>query len=388
LTPDLEVIDRRVIQPTADYIELIKTVDKFLTKRSHKLIDYDRYRDNHQKLKARTDRNVSDEKKLANLEIQLDQATRDFNNINNLLKSQLPVFLQLRVNFIDPCFLTFYYYQIKIYDTLTHSFRNIVNQNYDPNEPILAGYHKKAIAGVEMLEGLSVRRKPGAPRPSGEYSETGGDTVDDEDQTNSNSSLEKKNPMVVTNPFAANAAKVDPSASFQATHPPPPYQPTPSTSYTPPTNQPGNPFNKPPPSSITTPATTSLSSSAASAPMKPPVATKPSGLTYSSAGGMAPSSNSKSTTSNSNPSLNTTSSSGTPPNRFSNPTSTTTSLSTPQKKYVIALYDFAAQAPGDLSFKKDDRIELVSRTPDVNDWWTGKLGSVTGVFPGNYVAEI
>lgn len=52
------------------------------------------------------------------------------------------------------------------------------------------------------------------------------------------------------------------------------------------------------------------------------------------------------------------------------------------KKYVLALYDYDAQAEGDLSFRKDDKIELVERTADQNDWWTGKLGDVVGIFPG------
>jgi amphiphysin len=50
--------------------------------------------------------------------------------------------------------------------------------------------------------------------------------------------------------------------------------------------------------------------------------------------------------------------------------------------YVTALYDYTAQAEGDLSFHKGDQIEIVERTQDVNDWWTGRLSGVTGVFPG------
>ncbi|KAI9282242.1 hypothetical protein BY458DRAFT_497613 [Sporodiniella umbellata] len=69
-----------------------------------------------------------------------------------------------------------------------------------------------------------------------------------------------------------------------------------------------------------------------------------------------------------------------PPPAYTNP---------PEKAHwVVALYDYVAQAEGDLSFKKDDRIELVQRTADTNDWWTGRLNGATGVFPGNYVAEM
>lgn len=58
--------------------------------------------------------------------------------------------------------------------------------------------------------------------------------------------------------------------------------------------------------------------------------------------------------------------------------------SEPPKKYVVALYDFAAQADGDLDFKSGDRIELVERTENVEDWWTGKLNGKEGVFPGMF----
>ncbi|TQS32507.1 hypothetical protein Golomagni_07173, partial [Golovinomyces magnicellulatus] len=52
---------------------------------------------------------------------------------------------------------------------------------------------------------------------------------------------------------------------------------------------------------------------------------------------------------------------------------------------VTALYDFAAQAEGDLSFSAGDVIEIVSRTKNDNEWWTGKLNGKQGQFPGNYV---
>ncbi|ODV62062.1 BAR and SH3 domain-containing protein [Ascoidea rubescens DSM 1968] len=50
-----------------------------------------------------------------------------------------------------------------------------------------------------------------------------------------------------------------------------------------------------------------------------------------------------------------------------------------------ALYDYAAQAEGDLSFNAGSVIEIVQRTSDSNGWWTGQLNGRVGVFPGNYV---
>lgn len=50
-----------------------------------------------------------------------------------------------------------------------------------------------------------------------------------------------------------------------------------------------------------------------------------------------------------------------------------------------ALYDYTAQAQGDLTFPAGAVIEIIQRTEDANGWWTGKYNGQTGVFPGNYV---
>ena len=50
--------------------------------------------------------------------------------------------------------------------------------------------------------------------------------------------------------------------------------------------------------------------------------------------------------------------------------------------YVVAMYDYTATADGDLSFRTGDQIEVVQRTASAEDWWTGRLNGVQGVFPG------
>ncbi|GAB7347661.1 hypothetical protein MBLNU459_g4526t1 [Dothideomycetes sp. NU459] len=57
----------------------------------------------------------------------------------------------------------------------------------------------------------------------------------------------------------------------------------------------------------------------------------------------------------------------------------------PQAETVTALYDYEAQAEGDLSFSAGETIEIVQRTANVNEWWIGKIGARQGQFPGNYV---
>ncbi|CAL8578861.1 hypothetical protein XPA_004632 [Xanthoria parietina] len=56
-----------------------------------------------------------------------------------------------------------------------------------------------------------------------------------------------------------------------------------------------------------------------------------------------------------------------------------------QKDQAIALYTFDADQPGDLGFKKGEVITITKRTENPTDWWTGRIGDRTGVFPSNYV---
>lgn len=54
----------------------------------------------------------------------------------------------------------------------------------------------------------------------------------------------------------------------------------------------------------------------------------------------------------------------------------------PNAETVTALYDYEAQAEGDLSFSAGETIEVVQRTDNTNEWWVGKIGARQGQFPG------
>ena len=51
------------------------------------------------------------------------------------------------------------------------------------------------------------------------------------------------------------------------------------------------------------------------------------------------------------------------------------------KDQARALFTFDADQPGDLGFKKGDIITITKRTQNPTDWWTGRLGDKTGIFP-------
>jgi len=67
------------------------------------------------------------------------------------------------------------------------------------------------------------------------------------------------------------------------------------------------------------------------------------------------------------------------PSRFSN---------IPAAETVTALYDYEAQADGDLSFSTGDVIEIIQRTSNDNEWWTGKIGARSGQFPGEFCGRL
>lgn len=49
---------------------------------------------------------------------------------------------------------------------------------------------------------------------------------------------------------------------------------------------------------------------------------------------------------------------------------------------VTALYDYEAQAHGDLGFSAGDVIEITQRSENTNEWWSGRIGGREGQFPG------
>lgn len=52
---------------------------------------------------------------------------------------------------------------------------------------------------------------------------------------------------------------------------------------------------------------------------------------------------------------------------------------------AVALYSFAGQQDGDLPFRKGDVITIIQKSDSTDDWWTGRINNVEGIFPANYV---
>ncbi|KAI8084920.1 uncharacterized protein BX664DRAFT_338110 [Halteromyces radiatus] len=306
--PELDGLDRDVTRPLLDLLDIAKTIQKTIVKRSHKLIDYDRHRLALAKLTAKQDRSFSEEKQIFKTETALDTATQDYEYLNNMLKEQLPHFFQLQSHFIQPVFERYYAIQVKIYGMIYARYHELFNANLNHFITNQMGiedgfnYRKSQHDVRAEMENMDLLKSGGKAW----LAASGG-------VNNSRLSLQER-----------AALREQEKAGGMALSPPPAYGSSSSSPRM--MNQYSTGQEK-----------QQLQQQAwgpSSAPAPPAIANRTGG------------------------------------------------------QYVIALYDYQAQADGDLSFRKDDKIELIERTMDQNDWWTGKLHGQTGIFPGNYVSEL
>ncbi|KAJ5768591.1 Protein hob1 [Penicillium manginii] len=118
LSPELDMIESRVISPADQLLEVIKVIRKVAVKRDHKKLDFDRHNASLKKLQEKKDKNIKDEKALYKAENDVEQATQEFNYYNDLLKDELPKLFTLEAEFIRPLFQSFYYMQLNVFYTL------------------------------------------------------------------------------------------------------------------------------------------------------------------------------------------------------------------------------------------------------------------------------
>lgn len=332
LQPELQMIETRVIRPADELLEVIKVIRKAATKRDHKQLDYDRHRASLKKLQDKRDKNLKDEKAMYKAENDVEQSTQDFNYYNDLLKEELPKLFELEREFIRPLFQSFYYMQLNVFYTLHERMQQIDIGYFNLQLDIEEGFEAKRGDIKEQAEALSITKfktiggkKPPRPTP-------GPSRLAIE---NKPSNLTIDNKPHITSPTTGTSSSL---ASRRATQ-----------DYS---------SDKPPPPYSSSAISPTLSDSKAGGFIGRANSTGSNWGAVAKAKGAAP-----------------------PPPK---PKPSRLSVN-PNVETATALYDFEAQAADDLSFNKDDVIEIVTRTQNENEWWTGKLRGKQGQFPGNYV---
>ncbi|KAF9428524.1 hypothetical protein BGZ94_002064 [Podila epigama] len=340
LLPEVDRLESTVVRPLTEMQNLMKMIRKTITKRDHKLVDYDRFRIALKKLQDKKERTLSDEKAIYKLESQLEVATADYEGLNGLLREELPGFFYYRTKLMEPIFHSFFFLQLRIYNIMLDRIDALAKSGYyDLSLDVLRGYEARkhdiapTVESVELITKRSVTAIPAskpwqAPAAAKPWQTQGGP------------------PQPAPKPWQSSASVATSSAPV----PPPAY----SASHGEPAAATGSRgFNAP--SNINIHLAPSISGTIA--------ATAAAAATSHAinAGKNAYAANKR------------------PPPPV------------PKRlgvKMAVALYDYDAQQEGDLSFRKDDRIEIVERKPSMDDWWTGRLNGRQGVFPGNYVQEL
>ncbi|EIW65276.1 BAR-domain-containing protein [Trametes versicolor FP-101664 SS1] len=310
VVPELELIDSRIVGPIKEFQGILKTIRKSITKREHKLVDYDRFNTSLTKLRDKKEKTLNDEKNLFKLEQDFEIASTEYDYINTAMKTELPRFLVQATQFIDPLFHSFYYMQLNIFYLMLEKLNGFAEGKFEVSVPaaqIASDYEAQRSDALERIEALNISKRLISTARMVQSQRQG-------------SGLGPPSSLGRSTSTSTTGSRSPSSSSFTKKAPPPP----PSSSAAPPP-----PYSPPAPS-----AGISLAGKKAPPP-PPPLKPKPK----------------------------------------------------PAVQYVVALYDFEAQADGDLEFKAGDRIEVVERTDSVEDWWTGRLGGRTGVFPGNYVQD-
>ncbi|KAF9112228.1 hypothetical protein BGX27_003783 [Mortierella sp. AM989] len=363
LLPEVDKLEIQVVRPLTDLQNNMKLIRKTIIKRDHKLVDYDRHRISLKKLREKKERTLSEERQIYKLESQLEMATADYEGLNGLLREELPGFFYYKTLLMEPIFHIFYYLQLHIYNIMLDRVRPISENGYfDLSMDILQGYEARkpeTFATVESVELITKRSAAASgPREGGSPDALAPPAQKPWQAGAVGAATGLKPWQTGTKPWQAGANSNAQNQEAPGMPPPPSYN----------TVQRGGDVD----------GSQAAMAAAASSRFKSPQNTNVH-IAPSISGTIAATGSAAATSHAINSINGGMNKRGMPP-------------PVPPKKIgakmMVALYDYNAQQEGDLSFRKDDRIELVERTSDVNGWWTGRLNGHQGLFPGNYVQEI
>lgn len=159
LVPELELIDSRILAPIKDYVDVLKRIRKAITKRDHKLVDYDRHNNSYTKLRDKKEKSLNDEKNLFKVEQDFEAATQDYEHHNNALKQELPRFFELSTAFITPLFQSFYFLQLQVLYTMLEKLQAFAGSKYDLQGDAVATYESQIGDAAEQLEALTITKR-------------------------------------------------------------------------------------------------------------------------------------------------------------------------------------------------------------------------------------
>ncbi|PVU84614.1 hypothetical protein BB559_001516 [Furculomyces boomerangus] len=329
IRPKLDSFDSNVLNPLLELTAIIKNIYSIMQKRDHKLLDYDRFRTTVEKYEAKGaqpgGRSLPDEQAYHKYGEMYQEASRQYRYYNDMIKKDVRILISLRDELMGLIMLKISGIQNEVFLQIHTMLISIVQKAtvIDLNADLGREFKQQWDIAERVLADINMW--------SGEKAYTG-----------------KYNPD-------GNGMMGSISRKFKKDKPPPPTSRNPSRysvgkSYINSAVPPVNPLHN-----------TAGYSNQAKTQENYQTNIQPGLPSY------------ESVVHHSSPYLDQAKSSYSP---------------TAPKKiaiYATALYDYTAQAEGDLSFKANDVIEVIEYTESADDWWTGKLNGKAGLFPSNYV---
>ena len=89
-------------------------------------------------------------------------ATNEYDYINSTMKSELPRFMVMATQFIDPLFHSFFYMQLNIFYLLLEKLSGFAEGRYDVSVPahqIAADYEERRTDAWSQIEELNITKR-------------------------------------------------------------------------------------------------------------------------------------------------------------------------------------------------------------------------------------
>lgn len=376
LKPDLELIEKRIVQPAQELLKVINNIRKMATKRDHKQVDLDRHKRTHQKYVEKKEKTVKDEEKMYSAEADLLVAQEEYNYYNDMLKQELPILFQMQRDFIKPLFESFYYMQLNIFYTMYFRMEELKIPYFDLNLDIVEAYHAKKGNIEEQTDAVGITHfKVGHAKSKLEMTKRRHQMAAGGSSGTALSASSAAGTLPAYTPGAGQYGQYGQSgneklqymgAAGYQTYPSPGQSP--ATQQTQPYGQASTQYAQ------TSPQYGQASPQYGQASPQYGQASPQYGQAFPQHAQTGL------------PAYNTGQVPGQAPVQAyaPPPPPAAVPVAVPAAETCTALYDYTAQAAGDLTFTAGAVIEIIEKG-DANAWWSGRYNGQTGSFPGNYV---
>lgn len=156
LKPDLELIEKRIVEPAQQLLKVIQAIRKMATKREHKQVDLDRAKRNYKKYDDKKERTPKDEERMYAADGEVQIAQQEYDYYNEMLKGELPILFQMQSDFIKPLFVSFYYMQLNIFYTLYTRMDEMKIPYFDLDSDIVEAYNIKKGNIEEQADSIGI----------------------------------------------------------------------------------------------------------------------------------------------------------------------------------------------------------------------------------------